>query len=449
VTPASVLRVEPAAPLSGAVTPPGAKSGTVRALLCGTVAPGATTIVNAGAGDNIRAMATACRLLGAQIDEVEPGTWRVHGVDHDLPERATLDAGNSGIVLRLLTAIGAAMDRCEVGTTFKDSLGRRGNHEIVEALRAMGADAGGRGPDSCPPLVVARGRGLSGGTVPVSGRRSSQFLSGLLFLAPLVGEDVEIRVSDELRSVPMVATTIDAMARAGIHVEVADDWLTYRIGGGQRYQPATHAVAADASSVAGILAAAACVPGSRVVVSGMHGDEIGTTAMLGALTEMGVRVERAGPDLICHGTETIRPIEFDGSACPDSVLPMAALSAYAGGTSVFANVETLRFKECDRISDFCHELAAAGVRVDERRDAIIVHGRGAVPGGAEVFGHHDHSVVMAMAVVALRSRDGLAIRGWEAVGQTYRTFFDDLAALGTPVMRGWQGGATKHRMLKD
>lgn len=446
---ASVIRVEPAAPLSGALTPPGAKSGTVRALLCGTLAPGTTTIVNAGPGDNIRAMATACRALGARIDELEPGAWRVHGVDHRLPARASLDAGNSGIVLRLLTAVGAAMERCEVGTIVADSLGRRGNHEIVEALRAMGANADGLGPDSRPPLVVGRGGGLRGGTVPVSGRRSSQFLSGLLFLAPLVGEDVEIRVSDELRSVPMVATTVDALARAGIQVDVADDWRSYRIGGGARYRPATHAVAADASSVAGILAAASCVPGSRVTVRGMHGDEIGTAAMLGALAGMGVRVERDGPDLVCHGTETIRPIEFDGSACPDSVLPLAALACFADGTSVFSNVETLRFKECDRISDFCHELAAAGVRVDERRDAIIVHGRGAVPGGTEVFGHHDHSVVMAMAVVALRSRDGLGIRGWEAVGQTYRAFFDDLAALGTPVMRGLRSGATKHRMLRD
>jgi 3-phosphoshikimate 1-carboxyvinyltransferase len=433
VTSASPLHVAPATRLSGAVTPPGAKSGTVRALLCGTLASGATTIVNAGSGDNIRAMAAACRLLGAEIEELAPGTWRVHGVDHRLPAQVELDAGNSGIVLRLLTAVGAAMDHCTVGTRFPASLGRRGNHEIIAALREFGADAEGRGPESCPPLTVGRGTGLRGGTVSVSGRRSSQFLSGLLFLAPLVGGDVVIRVSDELRSTPMVATTVDAMARAGVHVDVEPDWLTYRIAGGQRYRPASHLVAADASSVAGILASSAAVPGSEVRINGMEGNDVGTTAMIAALRKMGVRIEPDGTGLVCHGAGEVTPIELDGSACPDSILPMAALACFANGTSVFSNVETLRFKECDRISDFCHELAAAGVHVDERRDAIIVHGRGTVPGGGEVFGHHDHSVVMAMAVVALRSADGLAIRGWESVGQTYRGFFDDLRSLGAEI----------------
>ncbi|MEU6575107.1 3-phosphoshikimate 1-carboxyvinyltransferase [Streptomyces sp. NPDC046805] len=427
------LRIAPGTPLTGPVTPPGAKSGTVRALLCGTLAAGTTTIVGAGSGDNIRAMAEACRRLGGRIEEVDARTWRVHGVDHRLPERADLDAGNSGIVLRLLTALGAAMEHTSVGTRFPESLGRRGNHELIDALREFGADAEGRGAEACPPLVVGRGPGLHGGTVRVSGRRSSQFLSGLLFLAPLVGEDVLIQVSDELSSTPMVATTVDALARSGVRVEVASDWLSYRIDGGQRYQAATHTIASDASSVAGILAAAAAVPGSRVTVSGFQGNDLGTAAMIKALGEMGVRIEQAGEELVCHGADRVLPIELDGSACPDSILPMAALACFASGTSVFSNVETLRYKECDRISDFCHELAAAGVRVEERRDAIIIHGTGEVPGGAEVFGHHDHSVIMAMAAVALRSRDGLTLRGWESVGQTYRGFFDDLRTLGADI----------------
>ncbi|WP_405989109.1 3-phosphoshikimate 1-carboxyvinyltransferase [Streptomyces sp. NBC_00986] len=433
MTTPSSLRVAPGTRLSGSVTPPGAKSGTVRALLCGTLAAGTSTIVNAGSGDNIRAMAAACRVLGAEIEELDARTWQVRGVDHRLPGRTELDAGNSGIVLRLLTAVGAATDHCSVGTRFADSLGRRGNHEIVDALRQFGADAAGRGPEACPPLVVGRTAGLHGGTVSVSGRRSSQFLSGLLFLAPLVGEDVEIRVHDELSSSAMVATTVDALGRAGVIVEVGEDRLSYRIAGGQRYRPAIHPVASDASSVAGILAAAAAVPGSLTRISGFQGNDHGTAALIEAFRRMGVRIDAEGETLVCHGADEVAPIELDGSACADGVLPMAALACFANGTSVFSNVETLRFKECDRISDFCHELAAAGAKVEERQDAIIVHGTGQVPGGAEVFGHHDHSVVMAMSVLALRSRDGLAVTGWESVGQTYREFFDDLRSLGAEV----------------
>lgn len=433
VNTSETLHLRPGTRLTGAIRPPGAKSGTVRALLCGTLAAGTTRIENAGSGDNIRAMAAACRVLGARIDELDERTWTVTGVDHVLPDLAELDAGNSGIVLRLLTAVGAAMGQCTVGTRFTESLGRRGNHEIVDTLRMFGAEAAGRGDEACPPLVVGRGTGLRGGRVTVSGKRSSQFLSGLLFLAPLVGSDVEIEVVDGLSSIPMAMTSVEALARAGVRVDVSDDHLLYTIAGGQRYRASSYEIASDASSMAGLLAAAAAVPGSVTEVSGFAGNDLGTAAMIEALGAMGVTIERNGSVLVCHGAETIRPIELDGSACPDSVLPMAALAAFADGTSVFSNVETLRFKECDRITDFLHELAAAGVSVEERRDAIIVHGRGAVTGGTEVFGHHDHSVIMAMATVALRSERGLTIRGCASVGQTYRGFFDDLRTLGADV----------------
>jgi len=430
VSTTTVLRLAPATVLSGTVAPPGAKSGTVRALLAGTLAAGTTTIVNAGSGDNVRAMARACQALGAGIEVSEDRRWQVHGVDHALPDEVELDAGNSGIVLRLLAAVGAATRRCTVGTRVAASLGRRGNQEIVDALRGFGAEAAGIGPDARPPLVVGRGAGLHGGVVTVSGRRSSQFLSGLMFLAPLVDQDVEIRIGDTLSTTAMVGTTIETLARSGVEVKAEPDWTGYRIAGGQRYRAAEHRVASDASSMAGMLAAAAAVPGSRVEIDGFTGDDSGTRALIEALRRMGVRVDDEGGALVCHGADALEPIEMDASAFMDGVLPLAALSCFAEGTSVFSNVETLRFKECDRISDFRGQLIAAGARVEERRDAIIVHGTGAVAGGTEVFGHHDHSVVMAMAAVALRSRDGLAIRGWEAVGQTYRGFFDDLRSLG-------------------
>lgn len=435
VNTSETLHLRPGTRLSGAIRPPGAKSGTVRALLCGTLAAGTTRIENAGSGDNIRAMAAACRTWGARIEELDPRTWTVTGVDHLLPDRAELDAGNSGIVLRLLTAVGAAMGHCTVGTRFDASLGRRGNHELIDSLRQFGAHAAGRDDEARPPLVVGRGgaSALTGGRVTVSGRRSSQFLSGLLFLAPLVGSDVEIEVVDGLSSVPMAMVSVEALANAGVRVEVSDDHLRYRIAGGQRYRPAEFSIASDASGVAGLLAAAAAVPGSVTEVSGFAGNDLGTRAMIEALRTMGVRIDRRENVLTCHGAGTIRPIELDGSACPDSILPMAALAAFADGTSVFSNVETLRFKECDRITDFCRELAVAGVAVEERRDAIIVHGRGAVTGGTEVFGHHDHSVIMALAAIALRSERGLTIRGCASVGQTYRGFFDDLRTLGADI----------------
>src|SRR5204862_1052056 len=114
---------------------------------------------------------------------------------------------------------GASTKRCIVGTSCPASLGRRGNYELIEALRQFGAECCGQGDDARPPLVVGRGNGLRGGKITISGKRSSQFLSGLLFLSPLVDEDIEIEVVDRLSSKAMVQMTLETLAMAGITVD--------------------------------------------------------------------------------------------------------------------------------------------------------------------------------------------------------------------------------------
>ncbi len=87
---------------------------------------------------------------------------------------------------------------------------------------------------------------------------------------------------------------------------------------------------------------------------------------------------------------------------------MVAASVFAEGTSRFYNVENLRYKECDRITDYLNELRKAGADVEERQSEIIVHGRPeGVEGGVEIDAHYDHRVIMALTVVGLRSKQGI------------------------------------------
>jgi 3-phosphoshikimate 1-carboxyvinyltransferase len=429
----------PCRALRGEVTPPGAKSATVRAVLSATLAGGTSSVRNGGTGDNVRAMVRACEAMGARVETGPGGEWSVTGVDHRLPAHLELDAGNSGIVLRLLAAVGAVTERCLVGSSCPESLGRRGNRELAEALAQLGAECRGEGEDFRPPLAVGRGGGLRGGRVTVSGRRSSQFLSGLLFLAPLVGEDLELEVVGGLTSRSMVRTTVQTLAAAGVEVRHDAGLTSFALAAGQRYRSATFTVPSDASSVAGLLGAAAAVPGSEVRIAGPPEDE-GTDVALGVLERMGVVLWRGKGELVCRGAERLHPVEVDGSTCTDSVLPLAALACFAEGTSRFHSCETLRYKECDRISDFRRQLVAAGADVEETRDSLVVHGRAAIRGGATVDGCHDHSVVMALSALALRSELGLTVRGAGSVAQTYPTFFEHLAALGAGVEPGPPGG---------
>src|SRR5438105_1007456 len=94
------IQVSPCQLLHGVATPPGAKSGTVRAVLSATLAKGKSQVINGGTGDNIRAMVRGCETFGARISQVNGEVWEIEGVGHTLPEVCELDAGNSGIVLR-------------------------------------------------------------------------------------------------------------------------------------------------------------------------------------------------------------------------------------------------------------------------------------------------------------------------------------------------------------
>jgi len=126
--------------------------------------------------------------------------------------------------------------------------------------------------------------------------------------------------------------------------------------------------------------------------------------------------------------------EFDGDEFTDSVLAMVAASVFAEGTSRFYNVENLRYKECDRITDYLAELRKAGANVEEKRDEIIVHGRPeGVEGGVEIDAHFDHRVIMALTIVGLRSKQPIRIKDAHHVAKSYPHYFDHLKALGAQV----------------
>ncbi|MMZ66908.1 3-phosphoshikimate 1-carboxyvinyltransferase [compost metagenome] len=94
----------------------------------------------------------------------------------------------------------------------------------------------------------------------------------------------------------------------------------------------------------------------------------------------------------------------------------------------------MRYKECDRITDYLNELKKAGAHVEERQAEIIVHGTPeGVPGGVEINAHFDHRVIMALTVVGLRAAQPLRIKDAHHVAKSYPQYFDHLRALGADV----------------
>jgi 3-phosphoshikimate 1-carboxyvinyltransferase len=113
---------------------------------------------------------------------------------------------------------------------------------------------------------------------------------------------------------------------------------------------------------------------------------------------------------------------------------LVAAACFAEGESRFYNIESLHYKESDRIDDLCAELRRAGCSVSPQRDAIIVQGRPqGIEGGVVVDGHGDHRLLMALAIVALRSQLGLTLTSVEHIAKSYPLFFSELCRLGISI----------------
>ncbi|HLZ21655.1 MAG TPA: 3-phosphoshikimate 1-carboxyvinyltransferase [Ktedonobacterales bacterium] len=425
---------------------PGSKYYTLRYLLNALLAYDESVVRFPALSDDTAVLVAAMRALGAtaqwERDTADPSSWalRVMGCAGKprSPASGVLSVGNAGAVLRLLLGVGALLPEVRFETDHPMSLGRRPNADLLAALVSLGIEVEAQGTDGLLPITL-RGGPPHGGAVSISGARSSQYLSALLYLAPMLQDGLEITVPDTLRSAPLVRATLRALAAAGIQFTVAGSLHHFDVPGSQTYRAGTYEVPADGPSAAALIAAALTL-GVPLRLERLPAAEDDIQALIAALDAFGAPLSQRpslanGGVLALTTSPYMRGARVDGDGCIDSVPVLAAAACFAEGETRFENVATLRLKESDRIEDLCAELRRAGCDVDPLPDVIVVRGRpGGIAGGVTVDGHDDHRLVQALAVVALRSRDGLTITGADAVAKSYPWFFEDLERMGAEVV---------------
>ncbi|WP_040948523.1 3-phosphoshikimate 1-carboxyvinyltransferase [Gorillibacterium massiliense] len=422
--------VKPATRLSGEIQALSSKNYTTRYLLAAALAEGTSTVLYPAHSEDSDAMRRCIRDLGAIVEE-DDVRMTITGFGNKPKDVKELDVGNAGAVLRFLMSVAAFCPDVTFINRYPESLGKRPHSDLIATLGQMGVQVdhnGGKLP------ITIRGGHPVGGKLQVSGKVSSQFLSSLLFTVPLLAEDSEIEVLDDLKSKVIVGQTLEVLEQAGIVVEASDDLMHYRIRGNQRYLPQEYAVQGDYPGSAAILAAAAVTESDVRLLRLPENSRQGERAVVDVLKKMGVPITHKDGIVHVKGNGRLIAGEFDGDAFTDAVLAMVAASVFADGTSRFYNVENLRFKECDRITDFVHELRKAGVKAEEGRSEITIHGSPeGVEGGVEIDAHFDHRVIMALTVVGLRSKQGLTIRDAQHVAKSYPGYFQHLLSLGAEI----------------
>jgi 3-phosphoshikimate 1-carboxyvinyltransferase len=424
---------------------------------------------------------------------VFPGTTESSG-----GKNLRIDVGNSGTTLFLALAA-AALDSVPVTFSGDSQIARRNAGPLLDALSELGVSViSNRGPDGkqgYTPITVCGP--WKGGRISIS-CPTSQYLSALLIAAPLAQAEIITEIDVPLlNEKPYVEMTLSYLKSQGLYsgtdsallsdtqssgdgpsqnngpslceripqnsgtaVAATADFSHFHIRGGGAYAPMNGPVPGDFSSAA-FPAAAAVISKGTVTLLGIDPEDTqGDKAFFDYLEQMGCDVlwermmNRSGMPAMPTGstsddsggceewrvtvsrTGPLKGGVFDLNATPDMLPVMAALGAFAKGTTALVNAAHARIKETDRIAVMASELRKlfpgnSGFRCEEKPDGLLIHGCGDCPDetnrempAATLDGHDDHRIVMALACAALGGTAPVMISSAEAADVTYPGFLD-------------------------
>jgi 3-phosphoshikimate 1-carboxyvinyltransferase len=418
--------------LEGTVKAPPSKSLTHRVFIAASLSQGSSIINDPLLCDDTAATMNACRMLGAGIRKKEKNIFEVQGCPEILTPENIMDCHDSASTMRFLTPVCALAEGISV-LTGGPSLRRRPMGPLLDAMRQIGVRCYSARGDGYPPVIVFGG-GIAGGEASIPGDVSSQFISGLLFAAPMAQNDTDIRLTTPLESRPYVRLTMEVLRSHGIQVEASPDYRIFHVPCGQRYSPSNYTVEGDYSSAAFILAAAA-ITDSRIRVTNLRGDSLqGDRRAIDLLREIGVEIKLDGETVDIRGEETsLNSFDVDLRDNPDLVPVFTVLACFARGESTIRGVKRLRIKESDRIAALIQELTKMGAEIQALNDAIKVEG-GRRLRGAELDSHGDHRIAMACIISALRAEGTSLVRGVECINKSYPNFLRDIKSIGAEVV---------------
>ena len=385
---------------------------------------------------NTRAMvmaAIASKTYTGPLAEVCDDTATLAGI-LSRPLQGTIDVGPAGTAMRFLCALCAATEGADCLLTGSERMLRRPIGPLVETLRSLGADIAYEGADGFPPLRI-KGRRLTGGEAEIDGGTSSQFISALMMVAPLMSAPLKIRLLGDVSSRPYIAMTAEMMRRRGIDVEMDLDSVTvpdtpYRYRSPEDDDEADWSAAAFWYEIAALTAGWVTIPGLRQ--RSLQGDSASAELFerLGVLTEYGDEGAElsATPDLYSR-------FDADLSDMPDAVPALAVTAAMAGIPFRISGIGSLHDKECDRIEALIAELAKLGMLAETEEYGTVLSwdGRRRPISELPVFDTYgDHRMAMALAPVAVFV-PGIVIRDAGVVAKSYPGFWDDLRRAGFTV----------------
>lgn len=396
----SVVITRPQGPIRTSITLPRSKSISNRALL----------------------MASLCGDLGLVSDLSDGDDTRVmHELLRDTPR--VMDCGAGGTTFRFLLAWAAVRAGEEHVLTGIPRLLERPHDDLIQALRALGADI-----ERVPEGYRVRGRELEGGEVHFDSPISSQYLSALLLVAPLMRKGLTLRWTGTRLSEPFVHMTLKMLSHFGVYPLLELDGV--HVGPGA-YTPAPMVVPPDWSSAAFWYQVAALAPGAELLLSGLADDTMQGDREAQRLWAPWVRTTftEAGAQLVAGGGKPWEDLPRDLKHVPDLFQPLAFTLAARGQKAVLTGLDNLRVKETDRLHAVADAITRLGGVAAFANGAFAVK-QGITAQASQAFDPDvDHRMAMALAPLCLLLGT-ITIADPAVVNKSYPTYWEELRKAG-------------------
>lgn len=341
-----------------------------------------------------------------------------------------IDVEDAGTTMRFLTAFFTITGKDKI-ITGTHRMTERPIGLLVDALRSLGGEVEYLENDGFPPLRTKGFTTQKTDRLEIRGDVSSQYISALMMIAPILPKGLNIKLTGKIGSRPYIEMTASLMRQFGAKVKFESDTIQVD---GSPYKTSEWTVESDWSAVSYWFAFAALAEDAEILLPRLHADSLqGDRVIAGIMENLGVRSESVGGLLKLTRTNVHKEIHQDFTHCPDLAQTVAVVCAAKGIRGVFTGLESLRIKETDRIAALQNELAKIGASLIEDGNQWTVIPSEKLPVSASFQTYKDHR--MAMAFAPLATLMDVEIENPDVVRKSYPKFWSDVESFGFKVTK--------------
>lgn len=379
------------------ITVPSSKSISNRALIINALCPEQGNIHNLSAARDTQTMQ---RLLLSNSD--------------------TLDVLDAGTTMRFLTAYITVTNQSNI-ITGTERMQQRPISILVDALRELGGDIEYVNKEGYPPLHI-NGFAQRKQSLRIRGDVSSQYISALLMIAPILENGLQLTLDGKVGSKPYIDMTLALMKHYGVEANWIDNLITISR---RDYQKADLTIEPDWSGASYWYSLVALSKNGNITLNGFKEESLqGDKAIAGIMDRLGVATQFTENGLLLSKKESCKEALFDFADCPDLAQTVAVVCAAKGIQCTMTGLESLKIKETNRVLALQNELAKLDAELKEESNQWTLYPSNQLPNSVVINTYEDHRMAMAFAPLCMLM--DVTFEDESVVNKSYPSFWKDL-----------------------